>query len=199
MRPISDDDRAYAAHWAERIYQFHLARGDDMSNHFAENLTYQESLRRSLLAELAFGHKFGLQVNIRLLPDGDGGRDFVLHLRNTNGVAPYLVNVKAKTVRTSWQGLMNSGTHLRVAVKECAPLVIYVFGIYFEPTDDADVLRWDWGTSLIKNNDIRRFPNGGNTPCYVKPYEELRELDELRRRQNEARTDSNNPLLTILK
>ena len=180
----TDQHRADARRWAASIYAHHVARGRAGcdTNHIAANISYEETLYRGLLAELVFGGEFGLPVNTEILDYGDGGLDFKLLLFNGRDVRPYPVNVKAKSVQVSWPGLLRSGTHLRVPISKVLPHVIYVFGIYLEREDSAEVLRWDWGRSLIDRNERARYPNGNDEEFYIKPFEELRELQELKDR-----------------
>lgn len=181
---VTDEDRAFARKTARRIYHNHLARdraGCD-ANHIAQNLDYEEALRRGLMAECAFSHEFGPAVGRELRDDGDGGIDFFLAFRVRRRVQRFPVNVKAKSVRFSLEGLIRSGTHLRVPVREAKPQTIYVFAVYYEKTDDADVLRWEWGRTLIERNERRIFLNGDGAEAYVAPYQELRDLQELKGR-----------------
>jgi hypothetical protein len=175
----TDADRAFARDLARRIYEFHRDHGHNMSNHYAENLTYEESLRRSILTECAFAHEFDLPVNTELLAEGDGGQDFRLTFDDEK---QYKIDVKTKSVHTSFAGLLASGTHLRVPVRDVRPETIYVFGIYFEPTDEAHVLRWQWGNVLIDHNQQTTFKHGSGVKAYLMEYELLLRLEELKQR-----------------
>ena len=174
----TERDRVFCRELAERIYANHVRNGRKGcdANHIAKNISYRESLYRGLLTECAFGVMFGLPVNREILDHGDSGLDFSLPL----AIGRFPVNVKCKSVQTSWIGLMKSGTHLRVPISEIRPATIYVFGIYFEMTDDAEVLRWAWGQTLIRENNRAVFENGDGSQCYIKLFEELRELQELK-------------------
>ena len=134
---------------------------------------------RGLLTELAFAARFGLKVNDNILDHGDGGFDFVLPLSTPGGTRAFPVDIKAKSVRHSWDGLRASGTHLRIPVKEIKPSTIYVFGIYLEPTDSAQVLRWDWGQAVLTYNQRASYKNGSGRENFIKPFETLRDLSEL--------------------
>jgi hypothetical protein len=100
-----------------------------------------------------------------------------------SGRRRFPVNVKAKSVRVSWPALLRSGTHLRVPVIECKPRTIYVFGIYLERTDDAEVLAWEWGVTLIKRDERKIFPKSKGGETYLLPFEKLRDLRELKERE----------------
>ena len=170
---------------ASAIYQNHVKNGPNGwdAHHIASEIGYEEALRRGLLAECDFARQFSCKVNEEiLLSHGDGGVDFQLDLVTSQGVRRFTVNVKAKSVQKSWDGLRQSGTHLRVPVAECKPLTIYVFAIYLEPTDDAEVLAWDWGRTLIRQNERRQFEGGAQPWNYVRLFEDLRDLEELKRR-----------------
>jgi hypothetical protein len=152
------------------------------ANHIATNFDYEESLRRGILAECAFVHHFGECVDIRLLEKGDGGRDFLLSLDTGSEIREFPINIKAKSVRSSFAGMVEVGTHLRVPVRDIKPYTIYVFAVYYEQLDAADVLRWDWGITLMRLNQRMVFANGNGEPAYVKRYEDLRDLQELKTR-----------------
>jgi hypothetical protein len=98
------------------------------------------------------------------------------------GAQRFPVDVKSKSVRYSFLGMKRVGTHLRVPVSQIRPLTIYVFGVYLEQWDDADVLRWEWGQTLINNNEQCVFKNSNGKPTYVRRYEDCRSLDELMER-----------------
>jgi hypothetical protein len=181
---VTDDDRPYCIKTAHLRHLNHIKNGRGCDrNHIAKKIGCEESTRRGLLGECAFVHEFKLVALDGAIRDrGDGGRDFRLHLSMAAGPRWFKTDIKTKSVRKSWPGLMRSGTHLRVPVNECAPKTIYVFGIYLEPTDDAEVLRWDWGQELIKGNQREKFENGNDEWCFVREYGELRELQELKDR-----------------
>ncbi len=184
----TDQHRADARRWAAIIYSNHVANGRAGcdTNHIAANISYEETLRRGLLAELVFADEFSLEVNAEILDYGDGGKDFALPLFNGRDVCRYPINVKAKSVQVSWPGLLRSGTHLRVPVKQVLRDVIYVFAIYLEREDRAEVLRWAWGRSMIERNERLLFENGNGEESYVVPFEELRDLQELHDRHRLA-------------
>lgn len=180
--PVTDADRLLASESAHRIankpgHQAHLLY------HFSENISYEESLRRGILTECAWVHQFGGKVDTELRDYGDAGKDFYVVLDGKQ----HPVNIKTKSVRVSFAGMVRVGTHLRVPVRECRPETIYVFGVYYEQTDDADVLRWEWGGVLIELNDVRNFDVDAQghraakpIPAYVKVYDDLRQLRELK-------------------
>jgi hypothetical protein len=178
----TDGDRVYSRKRAQLIYENHVknGRGGCDANHIAADIPYVETLYRGLLTECAYAHDFGAVINANILDLGDGGRDFPLDLLMPEGVRTFIVNVKSKSVRSTWEALRRSGTHLRVPVKECNPATIYVFGIYLERTDDAEVLRWDWGQTLIRANERAVFPRGNGSAAYIRQFEKLRDLQELK-------------------
>jgi hypothetical protein len=178
----TDEDRAFARKHARLIYLNHLEKGRGLSNHISTDISYEEQLRRGLLAELIFGREFGLAINVDVLDDGDGGFDFKLPLTASTGLRIFSINIKAKAVQLSWDGLRRSGTHLRVPVRECEPETIYVFAIYHERQDTAEVLRWTWGSVLMRRNERAIYENSDGTENYIIPFEELRELQELKDR-----------------
>jgi hypothetical protein len=182
--PNTDEERILSRDLAHKIYLNHLKTGGDGwdINHVATEISYEETTRRGLLGECVFSRDFSVPMNTEILDYGDSGRDFMLPLVTPCGVRGFKVNVKAKSVQVSWEALRRSGTHLRVGVKECRPETIYVFAIYNEPTDDADILRWDWGYKLIQRNERACFKNSKGGYAFIKPYEELRDLDELKDR-----------------
>ena len=183
----TDEDRAFADDLAQRIYNFNMDLDPrSVENHFAQDFSYVESMRRGLLGECAFSDMFGMAVDCELRAGGDGGRDFFLNLETQQGRQRFKVDVKTKSVRFSWEGLRRSGTHLRVPVKQCRPLTIYVFAIYREPTDDAEVLRWAFGQTMMKDGEVRTFERGNEEPCFAYDYERCRELGELMERRADA-------------
>jgi hypothetical protein len=174
----TDAHRQFSAYWSNEIYNFRVAHGATFHNHFSR-YGYKEALRRSLLGECMFGDLSGAEINTELLMYGDGGKDFILPFRNRWQVfRPYQLDLKSKTVRTSWHGLLKSGTHLRVRTDELRRKTIYIFATYFEWCDEANVHRWHWGEALLRRNRIRVFNDVG-APCYTLEYERLRGLDEL--------------------
>lgn len=179
---VTDEDRGFARSQADEIYQRCVAKGWGLHCQIATKIGYKETMRRGLLAECSFAHEFGLPIRTDVFEYGDGGVDFPLPLLTPQGVRDFIVNVKAKSVRVSWRGLMNSGTHLRVPVVECRPLTIYVFATYLEATDDAEVLRWEWGATLIRNDERRVYPNSSGVVNYVRLFNELRDLRQLKDR-----------------
>lgn len=177
---VTDDNRVYALAQAPLIYQKMLRRGD---YRIASKLTSVEVLRRGLLTECAFANLFHLPIRTEIFEYGDGGIDFVMRLRTRFGIEDITVNVKSKSVQRSWPGLRAAGTVLNVPVRECCEKRIYVFGIYLEPTDDAEVLKWEWGDILIRLNKQDSYKNGTGIMNYTKPYDDLRELQELHDRR----------------
>jgi hypothetical protein len=181
---VNDDDRFLALVAARAIYEHHM-RVDPAgcnANHISTDIDYEETLRRGLLAECAFANEFNLKVNAELLAKGDGGRDFSLRLYANALVRSYPVDIKAKSVRSNFEGMVRVGTHLRVPVSEIHPMTIYVFAVYHELTDDADVLKWEWGRTLIHRDEKMAFERGNGSQCYVMRYEYLRDLQELKDR-----------------
>src|SRR6516165_6514005 len=117
---VNDDDRFLALVAARAIYEHHM-RVDPAgcnANHISTDIDYEETLRRGLLAECAFANEFNLKVNAELLAKGDGGRDFSLRLYANALVRSYPVDIKAKSVRSNFEGMVRVGTHLRVPVSE---------------------------------------------------------------------------------
>lgn len=179
---VTNKDRAFAIAAAEAITDAD-AEGFRQRGHISTELPLKETFRRGILTECAFANEFGLEVNGEVTRGGDGGRDFLLPLRCEGGaVRHFKTDVKTKSVRVSVDGLLRSGTHLRVRVRDALPLTIYVFGVYLETTDDAEVLRWQWGKRLIERNERRVFENGNDEECFVEPFESLRALNELKER-----------------
>jgi len=167
---------------ARDITENKVKKGYDFKSHISTKISFEEQMYRALLSEYDFGEKFGLKVNEQILDYGDGGRDFEIELYVDGVKRVYWVNVKVKRVKVSWEALSQHPTHLRVPVRECKKLTIYVFATYDERTDTAVVRRWAWGDALIKHKDIRTFENSDGTENYVLPFEQLRELDDLKAR-----------------
>jgi hypothetical protein len=161
-------DRRFALHSSDMNYDPHFG---------VSAIDCREATYRSLLCECVFARYFGVQVDCEFRPQGDGGKDFCLMLETSRGPKCFHVNVKATTVKSNWKALQRT-THLRVPVDECRPHTIYVFGIYLLREDDADVLGWEWGQTLIAANDIRVFDKRN----FVRLFTDLRKLDELRER-----------------
>jgi hypothetical protein len=180
----NDQDREFARKQAYRIYENHRRKGGGGcdANHIATNIDYKEALRRGLLAECAYVHEFGGKIDTSISDYGDGGRDFLLPLYIDGERRTFVVNIKAKSVRVSFHGMVRVGTHLRVPVHEIKPQTIYIFAIYREQTDDAEILRWDWGQSLIDLNQRAVYENGNDRECYTKLFQDLRDLQELKDR-----------------
>jgi hypothetical protein len=156
--------------------------GHGRRNHIASIISYEETLRRGLLGEFAFGAQFRLPINSNILPHGDGGLDFRVPLLVGGEVRKYPVNIKTKSVQVNFAALVRSGTHLRVSVSKVLPEVIYVFAIYREPDDTAEALRWEWGRTLIDLNERMNFENGNGEESYVRRFEDLRGVTELWKR-----------------
>lgn len=175
---ITDAERRWARAEAKRRFDNHCRHPTYDRYGGVTAFDRQEGYYRSLLCEIAFANRFGLKVDGELREYGDGGKDFDLPLQLRDRVHTFVVNVKATTVKYSWEGLQAT-TFLRVPVNECRRYTIYVFGIYLLTDDDAEVLRWQWGGALLDRNDIRQFDKVN----YVYPYTELRELEELERRR----------------
>lgn len=180
----TDQDRAFAAEQASLIEANHVKHGSGhLNNHVASTLSFYETTRRGILTECAFGHDFNLSVRTDIDHRGDGGADFILPLRTDDGVKRFPVDVKSKSVRTTWDALRRSGTHLRVLQREVRPTTIYVCGIYLERTDTAEVLAWEWGHTFITKGTLKNFKNSLREEyCYTIPFEDLRSLDELKAR-----------------
>lgn len=174
---VTDEDRVFARYKAARVHELYLAEFGGTPHQIAQTLPFEETMYRGMLAECAFAHKFGLAVNDDVLSTGDDGKDFYIDLHVDGEVRRFKVNVKATSVRRNFAGMQNT-THLKVPAREISPQTIYVYGVYYEATDDADVLRWEWGSTLIRQDERRKFENG-NVINYVRPYTALRELCEL--------------------
>jgi len=179
---VTEEDRRFAREYAPKIAEHMRKRPYGAINHMATEISLEEAIRRGLLTECAYAHVFGGEPCVELLPNGDGGRDFWIYLRV--GFIPwrFKVNVKTKSVQVSLAGLIRSGTHLRVPITECQPRTIYVLGAYHERTDDAEILKWDWGRALIDGDERMMFENSKGDESYVRKYEELRDLSELKNR-----------------
>lgn len=175
---VTDDDRRMALEQSKRRNNYHQERGD-RDNKMAANLDGNEVVRRGLLGECAFANRFGNKVDYTLRAGGDGGRDFTLTLRTNYGVDTFHVDVKTSSIRTVFATVENT-TWLRVACDRIKPRTIYIAAIYLERMDDAEVLKWEWGRSLIELNICRTFDN--NILSYTKPFKDCRELSELEQR-----------------
>lgn len=171
---VTNKDRKFARDLAQRIFDSKKGRAH-LDFHIAKNISYLETLYRGILTECAFANEFGGRVDTELRQYGDGGRDFEISFEDQ----PVIVNVKSKSVRSSFAGMVRVGTHLRVAVRECRPETIYVFGVYYEQTDSAEVFRWQWGKVLIDLDEVRIFENG-DVPAYTQIFEDLRDIRELK-------------------
>lgn len=172
----TDADRTFSRVQAKLIHAKLLLTKTD--HQYCTNLPGEEILYRGILTECEFAHEFGLRVDGRIYRGGDGGKDFILRL---NGQDTH-VNVKSEVVKTCWEALRRHDPWLRVPVPFCSPSTIYVYGIYIEPTDTAEVLAWEWGKVLIKENQRRTFPNGDGGEAFIKKFARLRSLEELRDR-----------------
>lgn len=151
--------------------------------HIAKNIPFAEALYRGIFCQIAFALEFDIPLKDEVSEFGDGGVDFWLPLRTLKGVHVYQVDVKSKPVQRSREGLIRSGTHLRVPCNEIKAPVIYVNAFYHERTDDAEVSGWAWGYSLLERNEVDSFKkNSTGRPNYLMPYEELRDLQELKDR-----------------
>lgn len=181
----TDQDRALARRITTKICEHRKNNAGGDINHFAKNVTLEEAWYMGVLTEIAFAKRFGLEVDDNLYRYGDGGRDFLLNLL-VHG--PTCINVKTKKVTYSLQGLIRSGTDLRVAVREIKPDTIYIFGAYIEPSDTADVHRWAWGKTLIDRNKKMDFENGDGTLAFTLPFAECLPLGQLK-----AMATKNNP------
>jgi len=184
----TDKHRAFAREHAAKIYQHHLEKSGGVgadANHISKEISYEESLYRGLLAECDFAVKFGIRVNRDVHEGGDDGKDFMLPLLVNGAARDFRVDVKSKSVLygdDGWAKLIISGTHLRVPVKEVKPQTIYVLATYYVGDDIAQVRCWTWGKALIERNERASFKNGTGIENYLMPFEELRELQELKDR-----------------
>ena len=167
---------------AARI-QFSLENGT-YNPQYAENLAKAETVRRGLLGEAAFANEFGHSVDCLLRKRGDGGRDFSLRLRTRTSIETFKVDVKTKSVRTSYTPFIADDLWLRVPATDIQPRTIYVCAMYLERTDDAEILAWDWGQSIVAYNDMRRLHSGSY--AYIKPSKHCRQLQELKDRMATA-------------
>lgn len=177
----TDEHRAFAKVQARLIKENHMRYGTRyLKNHAAADIGYYETMRRGILTECAFSDFSGIPVSREINDAGDGGADFIMPLEVNGVMQEYKVDVKSKTVRTTWDALRRSGTHLRVQRRELQPMTIYVFGIYLLRTDEAEVLAWEWGHTLLKSGTLMLFKNSNtDEPCYTLPFESLRPLSEL--------------------
>lgn len=172
---VTDDDREFAKRHSRNIVAYRRQRGMK-SMKFAGQFSDEEVFRRGILTECAFANAFGLPMDEIVSEYGDGGYDFRLPLCS----GTVLLNVKSKSVRASFAGLIKSGTHLRVPKSQLRPGTIYVFGIYLEMGDNAQVLRWAWGRDIVNGGKTMAFDNDGED-AYVRRYEECELLDVLKK------------------
>lgn len=176
----TDADRAFARWKAQRVHALYLAEVGGTPLQIAQNIGFEETCYRGVLAECVFGRKFGVRVNTDVLSLYDGGVDFLMELSVFGVKRSTVVNIKATSVRVNFAGMAGT-THLKVPVQWIKPDTVYVYGVYLEWCDDADVLRWAFGHELIERNERELFENG-NRVNFIKPYSELRPIEELRDR-----------------
>jgi hypothetical protein len=170
---ITDEDRRFAYEQSQIRNQFHVDRGD-YDKQISTIHDGAESHRRGILGECEFVNTFGGAVDIVLREHGDH-RDFLLMLMTNSGVAQHF-NVDVKT--SSYSGI---DQYLRVPVRDIKPKTIYVAARYNSQSDDIELLGWDWGSAIIALNCRKTFNQRG-VENFVKPIEELRNLDELKER-----------------
>ncbi len=123
---------------------------------------------KGLIGELALAETFGLEVDLSIRDDGDGGADFILHT-----VAGELaLDVKA-AADPKW-----------LFVKEyvCKPGPAYILAWFIPgPTradDRAKLLGWEYGRELMKRPASTKIP--GAFKNYWKRADQLRRMVELR-------------------
>lgn len=86
-----------------------------------------------LRGEQEFGRLFRMQPDLTAKPRGDGHIDFWL--------GPYEVDTKCAR---------RGDEYMLVEARYCFPLTIYVGLQYFDATDSAEVIGWQWGKVIMK-------------------------------------------------
>lgn len=133
-----------------------------------------------LRGEKALADRFGLKVDMMRRPNGDGGIDNILCLNGIN----YPVDVKCARKPFNLiveQGKIKSGN------------TIYILAQYFDASDTAVLLKWEWGWNLMAS-PVRDFGKGVyNHYIHVS---KLRDLWELEIRHSQKKGVPSMPLST---
>ena len=161
--PITAEQRHTANRVATEWHTRHKA--DQHSRGWTPNkLTSQQIHRIGFLGEFAYFNRYGgAEVDLTYRPGGDQGADNVL------GIHP--VDVKTLTFR-------GPGACLLVPVNRMNRSAIYVAASYMHEADDIELVGWEWGWRLVKENRIRTFPPH-NTHNYTKLFTKLTPMTEL--------------------
>lgn len=141
------------------------------SNHPSQRILGNEHDLVGLAGEVAFADYMGLSLDLRRLPSGDGGKDFLLSLLVQDAVQSFRADVKTARIPA----------HLLVEVGKCEPLTIYVLAQYSDATQTARCLGWEWGLVLLRSKP-KTMP-GYSVVNYHVRRASLRAMDELRERQ----------------
>ena len=111
------------------------------------------------------------EVDLTFRKYGDGGVDLTLFRAG-----------KAWKVDVKTSSYTGPGPLLKVPVKKIERHTIYVAAIYYEEAEDAYPQGWEWGQTLIQNNDRRSFgksTEGIELWNYVMPYGKCRPMNDL--------------------
>lgn len=119
-----------------------------------------------LRGEEALAIMFGGAVDLRARPNGDGGRDNIIH--TDHGTFP----VDVKAARKPYNLIVETG--------KLKPRTIYILARYDEAEDRAILLAWEWSAAL-RAAPVKDF--GYGVKNHYIPRAILRPLDELRLRQ----------------
>lgn len=165
---ISDEQIATARRLARERQKYHEQNGDP-DYQIADNLSGEEVHFRGLLGEFELQNTFGTKVDMVHRRGGDDGYDALLLINDEK----FHVNVKCSTY-------LGSSPYLRVPKRELRPRVIYVAAHLDTLTYQVSLIGWEWG-KVLAGCPQQSFVAGGALN-YIKPYGELRSLDELKAR-----------------
>lgn len=126
-----------------------------------------------LRGEEALAKRFGLTVDMVRRPNGDGGIDNVLTLDGKQ----YVVDVKCA----------RKAFNLIVEVGKVKPQTVYVLAAYYDETDSAELVGWEWGSIVLKA-PTKDF--GYGIENHYIPRERLRKIEELEARTRITETHS---------
>lgn len=169
---VTDEQRVIATRLgAERHH-----RRNGMGRNWTPNgLSGPDINRIGLLGEFAFYNQFGGEPpDLAFIKGGDAGADVFLHPVVDGQKLTVPVDIKVTT-------FSGPGICLLVPVDRTHADALYIGGIYDAEADDVTLLRWEWGSVLIRENNTRTLPPH-HTLNYSKLYRDCRKVSELMER-----------------
>ncbi len=98
-----------------------------------------------LLGERAVCERYGLTVDMKARPNGDGGRDGKVN--TIHGVIEW--DVKTCRIRTWDPATSTKPFRMLIKAYRCKPRTIYILARHIEKQDRAVLMGWRWGEELL--------------------------------------------------